>query len=282
MTKRIYFYFLFIGLITSCSTANKIKNSGEYRHLKTGEIMEMNSEEFLIHNNAWELKSTEHFKFFFDKSIDKKLQDNVIKSQELNYSELAILMGISEIELTKINFWLFKDKAQKEKLTLVASDAHAISTFPSVYYLPKNATGGQEVGHVMTQSYWGFIPKTSNYALVIDEGFNYYIDNKRFYKEKLIEKVKILNSKKSVSILKLVNENNGKRIKGVQSGSHEVDESLIAGAFTQFIIEKYGIEKFSILWKKALKKESADSIIYNEVYNKDISELNNEFIMTLK
>jgi len=249
---------------------------------KTGELMDMNTEKFLVQNNTWTLKSTEHFKFFFDTSIDIEFQDKVVKSQELNYTEVASLMGISERELTKINFWLFKDKEQKGKLTLVKSDAHAISTFPSVYYLPKNATGAQEVGHVMTQSYWGFIPKTSNYALIIDEGFNYYIDNERFYKEEIIEKVKILNSNKPISIIKLINANNGKRTKGIQTGSHEVNESLISGAFVQFMIEKYGIDNFSKLWRKAVNNERANSIIFREVYNKDIIELNNEFITYLR
>jgi len=243
--------------------------------------MEMNSEEFLISNNSWVLKSTEHFKFYFDKSIDENFQQKIIIEQELNYKEISNLMALDEQNISKINFWLFKDKDQKKKLSLVGSDAHAISTFPSVYYLPKNATGAQEIGHVLTQINWGFIPKTSNYALIIDEGFNYYIDSERFYKEKIIDKLRALDSNKEVNITKIIEANNGKRIKGVLTGSHEVNESIVSGAFVEFMINNYGIYKFSKLWKKAVESETADSTIFKEIYGKNAEELNNEFISLL-
>lgn len=272
---------LSIILIVSCSSSKKINNDGASRILKTGDIMEMNSEEFLVRNNTWQLQSTKHFKFFFDKSIDSDLQENVLKSQELNYKDISRLMGLDETKSSQINFWLFKDRAQKKELTLVDSDAHAISTISSVYYLPKNATAAQEVGHVLTQSFWGFIPKTSNYALVIDEGFNYYIDSKRFYKISMKDKLKTLNQSQLINIVSIINANNGNRINGVATGSHEVNESLISGAFVEFLIEEYGVSNFSKLWKEATKSESANTNIFKMAYNKDLSQINKEFLSIL-
>lgn len=272
-----YFNLFLIILITSCSSTRKTKTYKDNRQLKTGDIMEMNSEAFLVQNNTWSLISTEHFKFFFDKAISENSKNEIAKIQELNYNKIVQLMGLNSIAMPKINFWLFKDIGQKKKLTLISSDAHVISTYPSVYYLPKNAKGAQEVGHAITQSVWGFIPKRSNYALLIDEGFNYYIDNGQFYKEEIIERVKSIHSKESVNILKLVNANNGNRLIGVSTGSHEVNESLISGAFVQFLIEKYGPIKFGQLWIKATEKENAESIIFDKIYDKTLEELNNEF-----
>ena len=273
---------LSVIFITSCSSSKITSNDGVSRVLKTGDVMEMNSEEFLVSNNTWQLKTTDHFRFFFDKSINSDLQQDVIKSQELNYTDLMNLMNLDEKELIKINFWLFKDRAQKKLLTTVDTDAHVISSIPSVYYLPKNATGAQEVGHVMTQSIWGFIPKTSNYALVIDEGFNYYIDAKRFYKTSMKDKLKALNQSQSVNMVSIINANNGNRINDVATGSHEVNESLISGAFVEFLIEEHGISDFSKLWEEATKSESANPNIFKIAYNKDLNQLNKEFLNILK
>ncbi len=275
------FLLLITALLASCSSTEKITNNGATRVLRTGEIMEMNSEEFLVQNNTWSLETTAHFKFYFDKAISKDMQEKVMKAQELNYQEITALMGLADTPLVKIKFWLFKDAAQKKKLTLVGSDAHAISTFPAVYYLPKNATGAQEVGHAITQKFWGFIPKTSNYALVLDEGFNYYIDNERFYQQKLMEKVKVQHAIRPINIEKVITENDGQRARGVTTGSHEVDESLISGAFVQFLVEAYGADKFSMLWKKAVTNQKADVAIFEEVYQKNITELANNFIALL-
>ncbi|CAN0600515.1 unnamed protein product, partial [Laminaria digitata] len=151
----------------------------------------------------------------------------------------------------------------------------------SAYKLPKNAVAAQEVGHVMTQSLWGFIPKTNNYALLIDEGFNYFIDDNSFYTESLLESTKKLHQKNPVDITQLINANNGQRTKGVSAGSHKVNESKIAGAFVQYLIKKYGKDKFGQLWKKATLKEYADTIIFKEIYGKTIEELNVDFIITL-
>lgn len=278
--KPIFFLgCLLATLVTiSCSSIKKLKSDGDIRPIKTGDIMEMNSKEFLVQNNTWNLQTTEHFKFYFDKNIDVDLRAAVIKAQEINYSEIVKLMNLEDLQMEKINFWVFKNKEQKFQLTKVNSDAHAISTFPSVYYLPKNALGAQEVGHVITQSQWGFIPKTSNYALIIDEGFNYYIDNERFYKNDLYSSVKRLSATDPVNVMELITRNSGNIIKGVETGSHELNESLISGAFVQYLIENFGIDKFADLWKKAVKSEYADPNIFPEIYDRSLQSLSDDFL----
>lgn len=266
----------------SCSRT-VIQTDTEYRVIKTGDIMEMNSEKFLLRNNGWNLETTEHFKFYFDLATDPELRQETMAAQENNFQELARLMGIPLDGKDKILFYLFRDIEQKKILTLVDSDAHAISDFPAVYHLPFNSTGGQEVGHVMTQKYWGSIPKTSNYSLIIDEGFNFYIDDERFYKGALWNQA--LKSKKEnqeITIEALILANNGEKLEGVENGSHQLDESFIAGAFVKFIIDNYGISKFEALWRSAAIDARAQSQIFDKVYGKSITEISEEFELKMK
>ncbi|GHN02501.1 hypothetical protein WSM22_39900 [Cytophagales bacterium WSM2-2] len=248
--------------------------------------MELNSTEFLLINNEWNLQPSKNFSFYSDKTISQETMAEVIAAQELNWAEIANLMALEEEDkkkIGKINFWVFADKKQKARLTKVNSDAHAINDFPSVYYLPKNAKGGQEVGHILTQRAWGFMPKTSNFTLLIEEGFNYYIDEKRFYREGLYKtaKAKGVLSNKQLDIVTLATQNNGKKLVGAESGSHGRNESFIAGAFAKFLCEQYGMIKYKLLWQKACEKEVADISIFSIVYGKTLEELNKEFVAKL-
>jgi hypothetical protein len=276
--KKTTILFLGLMLISNSCSKKVLQTDSEIRKLRTGDIMEMNSEEFLVSNNTWELITTKNFKFFFDKAISKELQQETIKAQKTNFNEILRFMGIQNKGLTHINFYLFKDKEQKKQLTQVDSDAHAISTFPAVYYLPINSKGAQEVGHVMTQKYWGFIPKTSNYSLIIDEGFNYYIDDERFYNGTLCDKaINAYNENNNLTINELVVMNNGTKITGVESGSHEQNVSDISGCFVKHLIKKYGIKKFEQLWKLASNDETARPELFEEVYNIQLAIISKEF-----
>lgn len=268
---------------TSCTRKIIIETEDEYRVMKTGDLMQMNAEEYLISNNTWNLETTDHYKFYFDLSISEELRNETIEAQEKNYSEIAGLMGLEENTSSKILFYLFKDRAQKKLLTLVDSDAHAISTFPAVYYLPINSTGGQEVGHVITQKNWGFIPKTSNYSLIIDEGFNFYVDDERFYHGELDNNaIEVLQENPQLTVESLVMANNGRKIQGVSSGSHARGVSMVAGSFVKYLIDEYGVKKFESLWKMAVKNQYADYEIFEKVYNIDLTEMSQKFENKMK
>jgi len=273
MIKNITTVIL-ISLIISCSSSNKIKNNNEIRILKTGTIMEMNSEDFLIHNNTWNLQSTKNIKFYFDKELSESFKNEVMKVQQENYLHITDLMEINEDTFPNITFFLFKDKTQKKLLTKLDGDAHAIN--PNVYYLPKNAKGRQEIGHVITQTIWGFIPNDSEFALLIDEGFNFYLDDNKFYKGKLDEyALEYINSHKEFDITDLTKNGKGLR----NNGGHSLNESYVAGSFAKYLIKEYGIEKFGKLWNLAVVEANPR---FEKIYNKELSQIGIEYIMSLK
>lgn len=275
--KKYIILFLIAFAISSCGTkpySRKVMDSS---------IMDMNSTYYLVHNNTWNLVSTEHFKFYFDKAIPEDTKQGIKDAQEKNFGELATLMGLTnEEQQFKVSYWLFKDRAQKRKLTKVDSDAHALSTLNAIFHLPKNAKGGQELGHVLTQKFWGFIPKTSNYSLIIDEGFNYYIDDVRFYNNSLTKETKAaLAQDNTLNVVNLIKRNDGEKIHGVATGSHRLNESIIAGAFVKYLIETHGIKKFQELWKLAVKDNTAKAGIFKKVYGTSLKKIHEAFIATL-
>lgn len=272
MEKNIFILTLFL-LTLGCS--KKIHNiQTDKRVLKKGTLMEMNSEDFLTQNNTWHLQTADKLKLYFDKSIAKPFREEVIKAQRKNYNHIVDLMGIKENNYPKVTYFLFKDKEQKKLLTQVDSDAHAIAS--NVYHLPKNAKGGQEIGHIITQTVWGFIPNDSEYALLIDEGFNYYIDNNKFYQGKLDDHTKeFFSSNKNFNIEDLTKNGKGRRFKG----GHSREESYVAGSFVKFLIQNYGTEKFGELWSSAVNNKRPN---FSKIYNKTLNELGIEFKNNLK
>lgn len=270
--RNIISIFSFV-LLLSCGK-KLYKTQTEKNVLKTGTLMEMNSEAFLAQNNTWNIKTSKNFKFYFDKSIDSKLTKQISNAQEENFAHIVKLMGIDKKQYPKVTYFLFKDKHQKITLTQVSSDAHAIA--PNVYYLPKNAKGGQEVGHVVTQTTWGFIPNDSEYALLIDEGFNYYIDNNKFYNGKLDEyAIEYINSNQGFEIIDLTKNGKGLR----NNGGHILNESYIAGSFVKYLIEKYGAKKFGDIWKSAVINAAPE---FEKIYGKKLVQIGKEYISHLK
>lgn len=265
--KTVLLFLISTILLNSCN--KKVYQNNSVRNLKTGTLLEMNTEAFLVQNNTWNLKTTEHFKFYFDISISDSLKHKVVTVQEKNYKKLVKLMSIENRKLPTVTYFLFKDKAQKTQLTQVEADAHKIEN--NVYHLPKNALGKQEVGHIITHNAWGFIPNDSDYALIVDEGFNYYVDEKDFYDMDFYDFVKnVYNKNPDFTLNYLVSEDRGKRI----NGGHDQILSYIAGGFTKYLIKHYGISKFEKLW--AFAREGKDSI-YKEIYNKTLTELDSDF-----
>lgn len=269
---KIIIVFLLV-LFSHCKT-------GSMRIINKGELMEMNTTEYLVGNNVWQLVSNEYFKFYFDKNISEKTKNEVIKTQTKNIKKLFNLLEIKHNTNGKINYWLFKSKNQKIKLTKVSSDAHSISSLNSIYHLPKNAFGSQELGHIIVYNYLGFIEKENNYSLVLDEGFNYFIGNKSFYQDRLTDLAnKAISNNSSITPYNLITRNGSVNRIGINSGTHKLNESYVAGAFVKYLIDNYGIIKFKGLWKRAIRSgKKSNPEIFNSVYGISLNLINEKFI----
>lgn len=242
-------------------------------------LMEMNDPKYLLaRSGPWGTDSTRHFDFYFYEGIDSSFAESIKTAQEANYSRITKSMGLENADgLPRIQFWLFRDKDEKIKKTKVSSDAHALPPYSSVYHLPRNALGGQEVGHILTASQWGFIKNSNGLSLLVDEGFNFYIDEETFWVPAGSAPFD------SVAVMALSNKEYCRRhtvthlAHESEDGNWDTSQAKVAGAFVRFIIDQYGTKRFGDLWRGAKGKKETDLSVFEPVYGKPLDQLGKEF-----
>lgn len=239
--------------------------SGCGRQIKfPASLMEMNNPEYLLNDSLfWNRYESEHFVYYSSKKVDNNIIKPIIKNQEININYIAGLMNINNIDtLPKINLWIFNSDKEKYFKTQVNSNAHALTEYWSVYYNKDNATGSHEIGHLMSQHFWGYL-KSKKYEFLLEEGFAFYVDETRFFKFDFYKKAKSILRNEKYKISGIVTENNN---------TDYENKALVCGAFCKYIISAYGVEKFAVLWKN-IENEN----IFNTTYNKTLPDLENDF-----
>lgn len=228
-------------------------------------LMEMNNPEYLLKDSLfWNIHESKHFIYYSSKKVERDLIMPIIENQEINIQHIAKIMDINNIEtLPKINIWIFNSDTEKYLKTQVKSNAHTLTEYWSVYYNKDNATGAHEIGHLMSQHFWGYL-KSKKYDFLLQEGFAFYIDETRFFKYDLFKKAKGILGNEKYRISTIVKENNN---------SDYEDKAIVCGAFIKYLITSYGVENFASLWKIVGENDNA----FNTIYNKSLSDLENEF-----
>lgn len=233
-------------------------------------LMEMNDPKYLLKDSLfWNKYESKHFIYYSSKKVDRDLIKPIIENQEINISHIARIMGINNIDtLPKINFWIFNSDYEKYLKTQVNSNAHSLTEYWSTYYNKDNATGAHEVGHLMSQHFWGY-PKTKKYDFLLQEGFAFYIDETKFFKFDFYKKAKDILQDESFQISTIIKEN---------TNDDYEDKAIVCGAFNKYLITSFGIENFAKLWKIVEEDDSA----FKTIYNKNFSNLENDFYTFLE
>lgn len=252
-------FIIFAGFFTSCEPQPKFPAT----------LMEMNNPAYLLNDSLfWNKNESEHFLYYSSKKIDRDFIKNVIDNQENNITNIAKIMNVNDIDtLPKIKVWIFNSDHEKYLKTQVKSNAHSLTEYWSAYYNKNNATGAHEIGHIMSQHFWGYL-KTKKYNFLMEEGFAFYIDESKFFKFDFYKKAEglIVNDKYRIS--SIIKENN--------NDDYE-DKATVCGAFVKYLITNFGVEKFAVLWKN-IENEGA----FNATFSKSLSDLENEFYIFLK
>ena len=232
-------------------------------------LMEMNKPEYLLKDSLfWNRNESKHFTYFSSKKVDSGFIKDIIENQENNIIHIAKIMDIKNIDtLPKIKLWIFNSDNEKYSKTQVKSNAHTLTEYWSTYYNKNNATGAHEVGHLMSQHFWGYL-KSKKYNFLMEEGFAFYVDETRFFKFDFYKKAKVIlgNDKYRISIIIKENNNN----------DYE-NKAIVCGAFDKYLINTFGVEKFAVLWKN-IENEN----VFNTTYNKSLFDLENDFYTFLE
>ena len=259
--KTIFYLVIFTSIFLIYGCNNKVDF--------TDSFMEMNKPDYLLKDSVfWNENESLHFKCFSSKKVDNEIVTDILDNQEKNIIHISKLMQIDNIDtLSKINIWVFKNDNEKYLKTQVKSNAHCLTEYWSVYYNKGNATGAHEVGHLMSQYFWGYT-KNDKYDFLLNEGFAFYVDEALFYKIDFYKKAKKLLQQEKYKISNIVKHNNNEDYR---------DKAFVCGAFDKYLIEIYGINKFSKLWIS-----DDDDIIFNSIYDKSLKELEDEFYDFIK
>lgn len=228
-------------------------------------LMEMNNPTYLLKDSLfWNKYESKHFIYYSSKKVDSDLIKPIIENQEINISHIARIMGINNIDaLPKINFWIFNSDNEKYLKTQVISNAHTLTEYWSTYYNKDNATGAHEVGHLMSQHFWGY-PRTKKYDFLLQEGFAFYVDENKFFKFDFYNNAKDILQDESYRISAIIKVNNNDEYE---------DKAIVCGAFIKYLITSFGIENFAKLWKTIEENDNA----FKTIYSKNFSNLENDF-----
>lgn len=232
-------------------------------------LMEMNKPEYLLKDSTfWNKNESQHFKFFTSKNVNYELINSVIENQEKNITHIGQIMGIKDLEiLPKINVWIFNNDYEKYLKTQVRSNAHALTEYWSAYYNKGNASGGHEIGHIMSQHFWGYL-QSKKFDFLLEEGFVFYIDENRFFKFDFYEKARGMLQNDKYRISTIIDENNNNDFE---------NKAIVCGAFDKYLISNFGIEKFANVWKHI-----EDENIFISTYNKSLTDLEKDFYAFLE
>jgi hypothetical protein len=255
--KVIVNYLTMIALIVSlhsCTGQTKFPAS----------LMEMNKPEYLLKDSLfWNTNESTHFIYYSSKKVDKDLLEPIIENQEININHIAKIMNVNIDSLPKIKLWIFNSDKEKYLKTQVNSNAHTLTEYWSTYYNKDNATGAHEIGHLMSQHFWGY-PKSKRFDFLFQEGFAFYIDETRFFKFDFYKKAKRLLRNESYKISTILKENNN---------TDYEEKAIVCGAFIKYLVTSYGIEKFAELWRTSEENEQ----VFTTIYSKKFSVLENDF-----
>lgn len=207
----------------------------------------------------WIKKESKYFTFYYEKGDEISQED--IKKCEEHYQKFTGFFGIKLDR--KIKYYKYKDVDRKEKLTGFEGYGKVIPyryEVHSVYSFHPH-----EVTHILSVP-MGNPPALFAEGTAVLFGWESGWQDKPvdFWVKKYIKENKILPIK---TIYKTIN-------------FREYPEEITypeSASFLNFLIKKYGVEKFKAIYKKA-NDENMD-FIFNEIYGKKLNELEKEWLI---
>ncbi len=209
---------------------------------------------------------TPHFIIHYPSGLDKKLTKVISLYHEYYYSKLK---GFFKYDLTrKINSYIFLNSEQKGKLfgSRNADVAKPWQYATYITYDDYNTTLKHEMAHVFSVKFGkGIFKVAKNLNPSLIEGIAMAADP--IYNDNTIDYMAALAYKYGFKV-SLQNLYSGFNFFGQTSSL----SYIYAGAFTQFLIREYGIEKF---------KELYADINFQKVYGRTIKQLSTDFFVKL-
>ncbi|HBB56816.1 TPA: hypothetical protein DEW47_01145 [Patescibacteria group bacterium] len=218
-------------------------------------------------DTRWLKKETEHYTFnYFPDSLAEKEVDFIAERQEKAFKKIISFLRLKPPK-KKISYYLYPSK--KTKKELMGDDWYAQSIYHDfcvhiLYTSEIKPVGEHEDTHLLSLP-WGlsigfWAEGLAEYLTGHDwYGNSHNIKIREGFKRKIFPSIESLMSQKAW--MDLPDEN-------------AIYYYCLAGSFTKFIIEKFGMEKFKELYKETSRGKGAEENkkVFKKIYGIDIDE----------
>ena len=225
-----------------------------------------------LQDNRWLKKTyTHHVFFYFPNSVAQQDIKTIARRQEQAYKKIIRFLGVREAK-KRITYYLYPNKKTKSKL--MGDDWYAQSIYNEfrihVLYTKKiKPIGEHEDTHLLSLP-WGLA------VGFFQEGLAEYLSGHAWDGQAHTKHVKTGYRKKIYTSLNVFFDH---KFWVKTSDNHAIFFYSLSGAFVQFLITKFGKEKFKRIYKglqrNASQQKNAD--LFTKIYNTSIKESEFEF-----
>lgn len=256
--KELKKVIVIISLIVYCCIA------GCSRSLS---FMEMNRPERVLQQGKWQSYSTRHFDFHYrPDSKSSRMMDIIAARQENNYTEVLRLFHLNDYGY-RIMYFIFENIQDYDEVTGAAnfSSTYEIGNYGSVYAIDNdtlsNVNGKHEITHFIVDNYFGF-GAPGPFKWLIGEGLAVWSENE-WNRTDLYEYA----AKKLIS-----NEISSPYFIVSHPEAQKIQQNIypMAGAFTKYMVETYGLPKYLNLYQRGFNIESFRLIFGRSFYDENL------------
>lgn len=218
----------------------------------------------------WKEKETEHYLFHYKaNSLAEQEIQQIIELQESCFKEITVKLEF--IPDVKIIYWLCDTREEVKRISGYEYETNGVTflelenpTIYAVYNEDVKCVGAHEDAHAISYQW------TYSYSIAMVEGLAMYFD-KEWWKipNELCTRVYIEDKKYEKVEFLILDEK-----------FYEIDDRIsypIMGAFTAFLIETYGMEKFQAVYGEY--EDLAQK--FREIYKKELCALEEEFVASV-
>lgn len=218
--------------------------------------------------DSWIVKESENYLFHYHKdSVAQAIIDEIVSSQESCFKHICKVLNINFDK--KIKYYLCNSSKEVGILYGDNENCNAFARKPNEIYAVINkevqCIGYHEDSHII--SYCINTPP----QVFIREGLAMYFDKQHFGISNLVWAKHFINTEKYITISELIN--NDDFYKYSWSTTYP-----IAGAFTEYLITVYGIEKYKLFYKNLDKDFISE---FNKVFEISLESFEKDFILYL-
>ena len=260
-----YFNFVFVGSFDYIVADQEFPLEAGYIDPESNQIESYEVWE----QKEWRVRESLHFKLFFrPSSVAQAEMDKIITFQESAYVRIRDMIGWVD---RPVNIYLYESLEDKQEQLGIWGNGHSVPvsfSTHSVYAEDIKAIGGHETTHVIAHH-----TLAASFVPLLSEGLAVYLSGPEdSFKPEHSKVLSFLDNGNFIPLAQLADN----------MSFWQIDSAItypLAGSFVKFLIEEYGITKFTQLYRETQPDNVPEKL--EEIYNLSIPELEALWLATV-